>query len=49
MKSKYSKISIEPKQELSKIDYNRNKDEMTIMFEKAGKYVEEIIYKNLQG
>ena len=22
---------------------------MTIMFEKAGKYVEELIYKNLQG
>ena len=49
MKLKYLKISIEPNKEILSIDYNQNKDEMAIRFEKAGNYVEEIIYKNLQG
>ena len=43
----YTKISIEPVQELLTIDYNKN--EMTIMYEKAGIYVCNIIYKDLQG
>ena len=49
MISKYSKISIEHKHEIITIDYNQNEDIMTIMFEKVGIYVKDIIYKDLFG